>query len=604
MAKKLKPTDADFGRKTENPFKVIRSIRGVAVFRQIPWPTNTIELAANNFIRYASVVQPILSTTLREFDEPGGALNAHSARRRPSAVAIRLTSTEQEQLLELRELIQSHLNAHFHALARPPPLAGGDTARWSIAMIMWTLVCLLSCVLRRFGFGTNRILEYRPCEQAYLCAQLLVIDTAPAMSYSLRALQMTVQNLLERLCAITEYSEHLDRFVAILEHRTAELVCGSGSPATYAAEWSSPIAYAHTGSQKAEHRPGEEKLLACTTDFVQQSMIWFVTINNQLAAYHLVAAPPREGSYTGEWERASVEQARALDWFPTDAMLYRALEFYCEYAKTCVDDTYAHMQRDYCMQFEGSPEQATYYRVTHGVDTAPTSEVMSQKMPNISPVGREFVRLIKYSMPMLEWLHRFWNWRKGETRIRSGYLGANRFYTQLAILYIVDLYISNRRRTPFRHRFVIYHNNPAFSFLCQKGKRSGMPFIVQQFGWWSVFVPHRTDPRLGMPVEAPDVDSDSSESPFGDVEDARVAHEADQRGDSLSLHSARMATSRIPNELPNDAFCRVYDCETFLEAWSVWALALLRVKGGVVDNVELGPFICDLFGLPRGKEAD
>ena len=79
----------------------------------------------------------------------------------------------------------------------------------------------------------------------------------------------------------------------------------------------------------------------------------------------------------------------------------------------------------------------------------------------------------------------------------------------------------------------------------------------------------------------------------------QAANQADKRGDDVAIDQASAQSSRIPKDMPVEAYCRVYDCETFLEAFCVWAIALLHVRKGVVDNVDLSRFICDLFGWPH-----
>jgi hypothetical protein len=145
---------------------------------------------------------------------------------------------------------------------------------------------------------------------------------------------------------------------------------------------------------------------------------------------------------------------------------------------------------------------------------------------------------------------------------------------------------------------------------------------VQQFGWWTVFVPHRADPTLGtFPTDttpaaraeaAIAVTDDESSSDTGrssslfeddSVRRREAAHAADVRGDDVALNRAQLCASRIPNSLPVEAFCRSYDCETFCEAWTVWAIALLHIRSGVVDRTDISYFLCALFGWPHPRET-
>lgn len=151
---------------------------------------------------------------------------------------------------------------------------------------------------------------------------------------------------------------------------------------------------------------------------------------------------------------------------------------------------------------------------------------------------------------------------------------------------------------------------------------------MQQFGWWSVFVPHRADPTLGtFPADttpaaraAAAIDATLDDSQSGDDESsveisddsgrssalfdgpaARAAmRAADQRGADVAANRVRAA--RIPTSLPNEAFCRVYDCENIFDAWTVWAIALLHIRSGVVDHTDISRFLCSLFRWPHPRD--
>lgn len=631
--KKLKPSEVETFKPVANRYAHIKTLRHVVQFRDVPFAQSSEELASAPFLAYAAAVQPILAQTLFELDDDNGALNLKSAHRRQSTIVQALRAAEIKQLEVLRNELLDHLNVHFYAISRPPPLAGGDTARWSIAATMWLLVCILNCVLRRFGLGADKIDRYKASEQAYLCAELLVIDPAPCMAYSLRSLQMTMQNLIERLDSLQSFHTQLEDFVGVLMHRTSELICGGGTAANGydANEWCSLIEHAHTGQRPGSTATTKGQVFACTTEFISQSMIWFVTVNNYIANYYQLAEKPlRPAAVDMAAERFDVAQTRSMAWYPTHALMYRVVEFYCEYANDCMDDTYANGLRDFCAQFETAPDQPIVYRVQNKTDKAPPADVLSQQTANLSPVGKEYVRIIKYGIPLKEWLHRSWNWRYGETRIRSGYMGTNRFYTDLVVLYIISLYFYNKTRVWFRNQFILYHRSAAFTAVCHKGKATGYPFIVQQFGWWSVFVPHRTDPRFIDPGtvwpppvlgpkpdarakprvakfrDADDDDTGRSSEVFGEAKPAtdwkqemEAIAAGDRRGDDIALDAPQLMSAKATDELPIPEYCRVYDCESFLEAWVVWAIWLLNVKRGVINNVDISPFLCDLLGVPR-----
>ncbi len=635
---KADPFTIETYKRGVNPYRHIKTLRDICRLKDldVPTPLTSQDFMATRFSYFAPVVSRILAETIREFEADNGSLNARSTvRRRHSDVVQALDDTEIRKIAVLCDCLREHMCEQFYSLARPPPDAGGDTARWSTAAQMYTLVCQMTYVLVRFGYNRKEYEAYNPSESAYLTANALVVDDCELRRYSVRAVQMSVHTLLERLYAITSYHPHLDLYVRYLCYRIAELIVGAGDENTYnAPEWCSTMANAHNSSRVVTEA-GDDRLLTCTTDFVTHSMCWTMTLRSFLSNYNQTAPPPLDQPLAHpSADRYSVEQTRTFRWYPTARMTFLAYEFFCKYAAHCVDDTYMHGVRDYCMQFEMSPDHPAIYRVLNNTEKAVPADVLATPMPNMSPVGKEFVRLIKYGMPLLEWMHRFWNWRKGETRIRSAYMGSNLFYTQLAVLYVIDLYFSNKLRINFRHRFVMYHNDPAFAFLCEKAKRNGFPFIVQQFGYWCVYVPHRANPETGTfpanttlearaeaaaqrtqaeevaaAAAAADEDSSDGESRAFDEDyswqrEREAANQADQRGDDISLDRPAMKASRVPKTTHNEDYARVYDCETILDAYNVWSIAMLHLKSGMIDKKDISRMICDMYQWPHPRDED
>lgn len=640
-AKKLRPTDVDTLAKKRNSYESITTLRKLVQFKEVPFPNATEDTTACRFTEYNEIAASILRQTLTEFDHPQGSLNKKATHRRASNVVQQLKETEIKELGVLRDELFLHLCEHCHALSRAPPLSGGDTSLASIGYHFWVLVCLLNCVLLRFGLGQKEYTAFNPCRNAYLRAQRLTMDRIPVEKYSVRLLQLSVHNYLERLNALSDYHESLDEYAAALRYRASELICGSGkqSPFYDAPEWCSTIAAATTG-QTAEPSEMDKSLLTCNINFIVQSMVWFTSIHNYTANYYLLALPPIDGPTTAHVAtRYSIDQSRTIRWFPSHALLYRVLEFFCNYANGCTDDTYLHGLRNFCTQFEMTPDQPAIYRIYQKTTTAIPADVLGYQFSNQSFVGKEYVRLIKFSRTsLLEWMHQMWNWRHGETRVRSSYLGTDRFITNLVVLYVIDLFFSNRLRMTFRKRFVLYQSSPAFVAMCVKGQRSGSPFIVQQFGYWSVFVPHLADPTMGtFPVDTTlaaraaaaiphitkftDAESDSDErsesddidDPAGDRKRKRKelswttdpANDArkDERGDDIAVDRTDGGLESARN-YPTTDFCRTYDCESFLEAFTVWLIALLHIRKGVVGNVDLSHFTCDLLGWPHPEVTD
>lgn len=175
------------------------------------------------------------------------------------------------------------------------------------------------------------------------------------------------------------------------------------------------------------------------------------------------------------------------------------------------------------------------------------------------------------------------------------------------------------------------HSDPAYLHNCNKAKREGYPFISMSFGYWSVFVAHLADPKRGtfpadtslraraeaaMPNDDDDNDADdfvgsslddaeSSELFYttaqpalpADFDNQRAADaQVDKNGDDIAVDQSNRATQKTPlGPKPNEDYCRVYDCETFLEAFIVWLIALLHTKRGVIDKTDLSAVICRLF---------
>lgn len=182
-------------------------------------------------------------------------------------------------------------------------------------------------------------------------------------------------------------------------------------------------------------------------------------------------------------------------------------------------------------------------------------------------------------------------------------------------------------------------SDPAYLHNCNKAKREGYPFISMSFGYWSVFVAHLADPRRGtfpadtslraraeaaMPDDGDDDaytddssdDAESSELFYpkaqpalpADFDRERVADATiDRNGDDIAVDQANRAAQKGPlGAKPNEDYCRIYDCETFLEAFIVWLIALLHTKRGVIDKTDLSVVICRLFRWddPRASPTD
>lgn len=80
---------------------------------------------------------------------------------------------------------------------------------------------------------------------------------------------------------------------------------------------------------------------------------------------------------------------------------------------------------------------------------------------------------------------------------------------------------------------------------------------------------------------------------------------ADERGDDVALSRPQAMPKKLDADLlPIDEYCRVYDCETIIDAFLVWAIALLHIRKGVIDKVDISSFICRLLGWPPLRNDD
>lgn len=520
--KRLKPGNVETHRRA--PLRVrMQTLADLAGYEDVPFPYNSKSIETGRFYQFFALANRILTTTLVEFDDLHGALNPTPGfRKRPLDVAVKLSEKQVMRLALMRRELMDHLIQFGVHLQDPPPESGGDSARWSVACGMWLLVCQMNCVLRRFGLGGDALEEYNPSAYAYIAAQKLVIELGPVMKYSVRALQMMMTNLMSRLDGITDYHPDLAKFLDAASHAFAEAICSSGRAKDRynAPEFCIPVHMAHTGltrdvvvkDSKTEKSSGFE---TCTTDFIVSSMWWFITAHLYIRRYLLIAPPPAgtppptsakrklTALPNGDPPRKSIEETRQLRWFPTKEMLFRANQFFCEYAVKGTDDIYQHGLNAFVTQFEPYPCDARIYCAMRNTHIAVPSDVLQFQFPNRSPVGVQYIISTKYDIPIVQWLHDSWNNRYGDTRVRTGNLRRLNYHIQLAVLYIIHSFVASKTSISFRHRFVIYQHDPSFEVAAERLKRNGVPFITQQLGYWALVFMHPCDPDTDVvPFEA------------------------------------------------------------------------------------------------------
>ena len=175
------------------------------------------------------------------------------------------------------------------------------------------------------------------------------------------------------------------------------------------------------------------------------------------------------------------------------------------------------------------------------------------------------------------------------------------------------------------------HSDPAFVFNCNKAKSRNYPFVVQTFGYWSVFIPHRADPTRGtfprntsisarrdaaIPDGDDESDSGASSEMFYPVsrqppktawsstdflKEVATARDADAKGDFAVADDAKPEVDSVlaMNDTPILKYCRVYDCDDILDAFIVWLIAILHLRNGKINNKDFSGFICELFNWPK-----
>jgi hypothetical protein len=141
------------------------------------------------------------------------------------------------------------------------------------------------------------------------------------------------------------------------------------------------------------------------------------------------------------------------------------------------------------VRFEPLPSDATVFRAYTGMNNAAPKDVLTYKFLNRSGTGIEFSRIIQYDRPVLKILHDWWNWREGETRIRSASMQRLGYDRELIWIYVIDLFFANLDVKGLRTLININHRDSTAQFSVQKARRSGLPCIVQQFGCWTVMIP-------------------------------------------------------------------------------------------------------------------
>jgi hypothetical protein len=77
--------------------------------------------------------------------------------------------------------------------------------------------------------------------------------------------------------------------------------------------------------------------------------------------------------------------------------------------------------------------------------------------------------------------------------------------------------------------------------------------------------------------------------------------ELDEQGREEKLEMVRTFGDRPPPEPAKEEFLRVYECRTFLDAYMLWAVALVHINKGWINDQKMTEFAAALFGWHEKK---
>lgn len=702
-SRRLRPAQVSTHNKppSETNIKTLRDL-----LREPPvFAMTAVGPSAFHMSSYIKQCQFVLSAVIQARLKADGALSnatlRNGGRRMATVIAHHMDSRDIERLKKWRTECHNYLKQSTVMLMRAPPSSGGATSMWGLATGLWLIICHANLILRANGVGVELMAGFSATDKRYLTRNRLALFPQAVGSYSLTQLTMTITNALQRLDALDSFDLELPTLVTLLEYRTAELICLSGTPLTgYDCKpWLEP-----TRDGKAEQ---------CSHKFIAHSMFWFLALHHYIDVHGTMTTLYRDlhiggggggnnGVAGSGYLRA--EATYALSWFPTPDMRDRVRRFYYEYASGMTAGQYSNALRSFVQAFIPLPCDASIYRFhVQGEEAMPRNILNHVAMIHHSPTGVAYQRTSMCTASVVSWLHDAINWEAGDASVRSASLGRMAFIRALAAIFVVHMYLG-KFGLRFRYRFLIFHRSPAFFVNYGKAKRNGWPFIVQQFGRWCVVVPHQIDPaedarqieneimslstRFARAAQAPvpppsppapevpaetavvedampedaaqqddDDDGSGSYSYYSDYDEAdydtaqededdfefeqlmrprrppeviraqnaaaaardpppdapqeelddfaaelarlTLDVELDDQGKEEKLDQYRTFGERLPPEPANEDFLRVYECRTFFDAYTLWAVALVHINKGWVNEQQMTGFVAALFGWQK-----
>lgn len=489
-----------------------------------------------------------------------------------SAPMAQLTAAEETALKQKRAQWMEHLRGNFYGLVAPPPASGGATARYSLAVQLWLLVAHANVILQLGLPDDADLFTFYPPASAYLSRNALVVDVSRVMSYPMRTILLALEHFVSTLDTLDRFHKDYTLYMGALEHRISDLLCHTGTRDEYnAPEWCVP----------AENMKNYERV---SEEFIVYTMCWVLTLYNYAEGWcacnvaQIVDRATRIVSIVPV--RQPAHEVANSDWAPSARSMRRLTAFVCEYAHGLKAGEYTRAMRLFLLQFDLRPGDVDIYRVMIKTNQAHIRSVLQYEFRGASVVARAYLRKLHHDRSVYTYVAETLQWTDGNPmNTRSSSLPHLGFTRQLAVLNVLHQFIEGKFHIPFRERFMIFHRDPQMINALIKARQLGYPVIVQQFARFSVFVPHRRPPQEEIAT--------------------LLRWRADTRARRKHLPSPAPAPAPVAPQAGVDIgeFRRFYDCTSALDAFAIWALWLLQLTNGRIDNnTDMRDFLLDLFG--------
>lgn len=486
-----------------------------------------------------------------------------------------LSAVLKDQLRHRRGQWADHLRTYFYALTAPPPASGGVASRYSLAVQLWLLIAHANVILQQSN-AVGDLFTFNPITSTYLSRNGLIVDDIPVMHYSLLSTLLALQRFTVALDTIDRMHADFVNYANALEHRLSDLVCHQGTTMEYnAPEWCI--------------REPTTKLERLSEESIIYFVCWLTTIYNYadnwlqvdtVQVYDEVARV-----HNSRQIRVPAHRVANAPWMPSGRSFFRFQASMCQYASEKKDETYNAALRRFLLQFELKPHEVDLYRVLTKSNFAHLGTVMKYDFRGASVIARAYLQKVHYDRTPHSYIVELLQWT-GSTApaTRSASLLRQGFVRELSVLFTIHQYIEGKFRLPFKELFLLFHRDPRFVVALESVRSKPYPVIIQQFRRFSVFVPHKRDPELDVQA----------------VLHWRAAARAQRKNlpPLLTPPPAPPAGAHFASEVMQHA--RVYDCRSAMDAFAVWALWMLQLTDGRVDDdVSLRDFLLGMFGWSK-----